>query len=243
MASRRKLAVLAGSVVSGGAFASSLAWRSQQQMPTEAERLDVFDQLAKGMLEGRLTFQAGPTAPWRREILRRAYGDVLEVACGCGANFQHYTKLGVDSLTATDLCQHMLEVASRDGSQHLGPIPLRLVLADSETLEGFEDQSFDTVVDTFGLCSYEHPSKALSEMCRVCRPGGQVLLLEHGVAEWSVIRALQHFTSEAWAKRFGCRQDHDILALVRSCDRLEIVEQKRHFLGMSYMLICKPVLQ
>ena len=36
---------------------------------------------------------------------------------------------------------------------------------------GFESGSFDTVVDTFGLCSYEDPVAALREMARVCRRG------------------------------------------------------------------------
>lgn len=44
----------------------------------------------------------------------------------------------------------------------------------------FEDNSFDTVVDTFGLCSYNDPIKVLHEMKRVCKKDGKIILIEHG---------------------------------------------------------------
>jgi ubiquinone/menaquinone biosynthesis C-methylase UbiE len=48
----------------------------------------------------------------------------------------------------------------------------------------FNDSSFDTVVDTFGLeCCYD-VEKAFSEMKRVCKPNGKILLLERGKSSW-----------------------------------------------------------
>lgn len=44
----------------------------------------------------------------------------------------------------------------------------------------FPNASFDTVIDTFGLCSVEDPVAMLREMARVCKPDGRVYLLEHG---------------------------------------------------------------
>lgn len=45
-------------------------------------------------------------------------------------------------------------------------------------------------VDTFGLCSFEDPAVALKEMQRCCRPGGKVLLLEHGRSSWGWLNTI-----------------------------------------------------
>lgn len=52
-------------------------------------------------------------------------------------------------------------------------VPVRLRIASAEQLP-FSDASFDTVTDTFGLCSFDDPLRALREMARVCKPGGHV---------------------------------------------------------------------
>jgi len=54
-----------------------------------------------------------------------------------------------------------------------------VVTADAANLT-FEDNSFDTIVDSFGLCSFDDPVKVLIELQRVCKPDGKILLLEHG---------------------------------------------------------------
>lgn len=213
-----------------------LWWRGQHGMPTEAERFGVFERHAQDMLEGRSKFRPGPTAAWRRELVQKASGDVLEVAVGSGENFKHYSRLHVNSVTATDLSPSMLEVAA-GGATDLGFIPLALACADSEALEAFEDQSFDSVVDTFGLCSVEHPSRALAEMARVCRRDGRVLLLEHGMADWFFLRWLQVLTLEPFARRYGCRH-HYLLYLIS--EKLDVLEVRRQYFGLVYLVVCRP---
>ena len=50
----------------------------------------------------------------------------------------------------------------------------------------YETDSFDTVVDTFGICSYDEPHMAVLQMGRVLKPGGKLVLLEHGQASSSM---------------------------------------------------------
>lgn len=54
----------------------------------------------------------------------------------------------------------------------------------------FPARSFDTVVDTFGLCSFEDPQAALREMERVCQDQGQILLLEHGRSHYDWLNGI-----------------------------------------------------
>jgi len=50
---------------------------------------------------------------------------------------------------------------------------------DAQNME-FGNDSFDSVVETFALCSYPDPVKVLQEMQRVCKADGTILLFEHG---------------------------------------------------------------
>ena len=77
-------------------------------------------------------------------------------------------------------------------------------VGDSSNLEDFPDQCFDTVVDTFGLCSYDDPIVVLTEMKRVCKPDGKILLLEHGRSKTnSFITKYLDKNSERHAKNWG----------------------------------------
>ena len=81
----------------------------------------------------------------------------------------------------------------------------------------YPDSSYDTVVDTFGLCSVESPSAALAEMIRVCRPGGKILLLEHGRSGyWTALDMLLDKYSVRHAERWGCWWNRDVAGIVAS---------------------------
>lgn len=60
----------------------------------------------------------------------------------------------------------MLQVASKKAGSRF----VKFYVMNADDLQ-FEDDKFDAVVDTFGLCSMEDPVRALQEMSRVCTPG------------------------------------------------------------------------
>ena len=104
----------------------------------------------------------------RGELLAGARGRVLEVGAGHGLNLPHYPH-GVDELVLTDPSPWMLERAPSGvevRSAGLPSLPL-------------PDQSFDTVVCTYVLCSVPDPAAGLAEIWRVLAPGGSLLFLEH----------------------------------------------------------------
>jgi ubiquinone/menaquinone biosynthesis C-methylase UbiE len=111
----------------------------------------------------------------RHGLLSNAGGSVLEVGAGTGSNLSHYDGK-VESLFVTEPESAMLRRLQQKAREQA---PLAKVLrAPAEDLP-FEEASFDTVVSTLVLCGVDDQERALREIRRVLRPGGQLLFLEH----------------------------------------------------------------
>ncbi|GJQ64407.1 MAG: methyltransferase domain-containing protein [Melioribacteraceae bacterium] len=110
----------------------------------------------------------------RKEMLKDAYGNVLEVGAGTGKNFKYYP--GSVEVTAIDFSPKMVKIAS-EKAKYLNNI--KDVLEMNAENMTFDDDTFDTVVTSCVFCSVPHPVKGLTEIRRVCKSGGKILLLEH----------------------------------------------------------------
>lgn len=122
----------------------------------------------------------------RKRCLASLAGEVLEIGFGSGHNLPFYpaavTKVvGVDpSMTSARLARKRIEAA---------PFPVEFVGLSAEKLP-VTDESVDTIVSTFTLCTIPDVGGALREMRRVLRPGGRLHFVEHGrsddprVARW-----------------------------------------------------------
>lgn len=133
-----------------------------------------YDRVARvyDLFDAPMDFMGGKSR--RRRVLARARGRTLEVGIGTGRNLSFYPE-GIE-LTGIDISERML---ARARSRAAGLAPgARLERADVERLP-FPDASFDTVAATCVFCSVEDPVRGLTEIRRVVKPDGQVLLLEH----------------------------------------------------------------
>ncbi len=118
--------------------------------------------------------KAGLTA-FRERLLAAASGDVIEIGGGTGANLPFYGP-AVRSLTITEPELPMLRKLERKvGARRPSATVLR---APAEDLP-FDDHSFDVAVSTLVLCGVDDQPRALRELRRVLRPGGQLLFIEH----------------------------------------------------------------
>jgi len=111
----------------------------------------------------------------RESLLSRAAGRVLEIGAGTGANLQFYGE-SVESLTVTEPEEPMarrLERRIREQSR-----PVELVRSPAGKLP-FEDGHFDVAVSTLVLCTVDNQARALAELRRVLKPGGELLFIEH----------------------------------------------------------------
>eukprot|EP00397_Hematodinium_sp_SG-2012_P067670 GEMP01105909.1.p1 GENE.GEMP01105909.1~~GEMP01105909.1.p1 ORF type:complete len:233 (+),score=39.42 GEMP01105909.1:24-722(+) len=192
------------------------------ELPTEAERKAIFDGLGRKW-DNRVWIDEFITgiSYWRKQLVLNAAGDVLE------------------ELTLLDFSRSMLEVAQqkRSGIKY----PMRFRVGTASDLR-FEDCTFDTVVDTFGICSFEQPETALKEMARVLKPGGKMLLMEHGRSDTIWFQKLLERSAEAHVHRYGCYCDREILHLVTSSAEkygLTIQEMRRKHFGTTYFFVLR----
>jgi ubiquinone/menaquinone biosynthesis C-methylase UbiE len=110
----------------------------------------------------------------RKKVLQMAKGQVLEVGVGTGQNLPHYPP-GCE-VTGIDFSPEMLKRAKKRAKE--SPVPVKLLEMDAQNMD-FPDNTFDTVLATCVFCSVPDPIKGLKELKRVCKSGGQIILLEH----------------------------------------------------------------
>jgi ubiquinone/menaquinone biosynthesis C-methylase UbiE len=153
----------------------------------DAERLRRYWDKHSGSYDKQMAFLDrrvfGDSRQW---VCGQAAGDVLEVGIGTGLNLGCYpTDV---SITGVDLSPSMLEHARRRAAASGREVALHV--GDAHRLE-FPDASFDTVVCTFALCAIPDERRAVAEMWRVLRPGGQLRLADHVVSTSAPVRLLQ----------------------------------------------------
>lgn len=172
---------------------------------------------------------------YRRKLFYKASGNVLEVGVGTGLNFPYYNE--VEKLTAVDFSKPMIAEAKREAAKY--PFPVEFIHGDAEAVE-FEENSFDTIVSSLSFCSYNNPVKLLNNFNLWCKEGGQILLLEHGLAKFKIIQMLQRAVDPLTMRMIGCHQNRDIEKIAASSN-LEITEVERYVIGAFYLIQAKPL--
>jgi ubiquinone/menaquinone biosynthesis C-methylase UbiE len=162
----------------------------------------------------------------RKKQFSNATGNVLDVACGTGENFECLEK--ASSLTAFDLSPQMVEEALRRARQLR--MDVRLSVGDAQAMP-FPDDAFDTVISAFSSCTFPDHVAAFHEMTRVAKPGGRILLVEHGRSSVGWIARRQDRNIERVVERSACRNNRDVAAEL-AAGGLSVVSHATSHLGM-----------
>jgi ubiquinone/menaquinone biosynthesis C-methylase UbiE len=176
-------------------------------------------------------------AELKRKLLADATGRVLEIGVGTGLSFAHYPP-GIE-LVGVEPSEPMLRRARRRATE-LGRA-VTLIKAPAEELP-LDDDSFDTAVSLSVLCTVDDPALVLAELCRVLRPGGKLVFLEHVRAEDPGRARWQERLERPWGwAAGGCHPNRTTLAAIEAAN-FELVEVERRDLPDTPRLVQPHVL-
>lgn len=146
----------------------------------------------------------------RKEVVPNATGTVLELGVGPGYNFALYRN--ISKLYALEPSVELTEIAKNRAKELSFPIEFLATGAEKIPLS---ENSVDTVVSTWTLCSVNDLPQVLSEVKRVLKPTGKFLFVDHGASPNNFIRCLQKI-STAVTKHFtgNCHYDRKIEKLL-----------------------------
>jgi ubiquinone/menaquinone biosynthesis C-methylase UbiE len=155
---------------------------------------------------------AKPARKQREKIVPRATGDVLEIGFGSGLNLPHYDRDKVRRIWGLEPSEGMRRLASDAIDKAV--LDVELIGLSCEEIP-LDDDSVDTVLVTYTLCSIAELAPALEGVRRVLKPTGQLLFCEHGKAPDDSVYKWQERLNPAW-RRFsgGCNIHRDIPALL-----------------------------
>jgi ubiquinone/menaquinone biosynthesis C-methylase UbiE len=158
-----------------------------------------------------LNDERGGVGAHRNELLAGLSGRVVEIGAGNGLNFARYPET-VTEVVAVEPERHMRQLAAEAGLR--AKVPVDVLAGTAEALP-VADASFDAAVVSLVLCSLRDVPRALAELRRALRPGGELRFFEHGVAEGRPrMAAVQRLVDKTvWPLLFGgCHTGRDPLA-------------------------------
>ena len=138
-------------------------------------------------------------------------GEVLEIGFGSGLNVPVYPSK-VSRVRAVDPSVTGRKLASKRVAA--SPVPIEYIGRNGEQVP-LEDASVDHVLTTWTLCTIPDVSRAMDEIHRVLRPGGEMHFLEHGRApDWEVARWQDRLTPIQRLVAGGCHLNRRIDELI-----------------------------
>lgn len=152
-------------------------------------------------------------------------GEVVEIGFGSGRNVPHYPET-VTRVRAVDPATAGRALAAKRVAA--SPIPVEYIGLDGEELP-IEDAGVDHVLTTWTLCTIPNVDRALREIRRVLRPGGQLHFVEHGLATDHNVARWQNRLTPIQKRVFGgCHLNRQIDSLITTAG-LTITDLDNHY--------------
>ena len=150
----------------------------------------------------------------RSKIVPYAKGVVLDIGIGSGLNIPFYNKSNINHLYGLDPSSELIEIAKRVAK--IQELEIEFVECGAESIP-LADNSIDTIVITYTMCTIPDISLSNAEMFRVLKPNGKLLFCEHGIAPDERVAKWQKIINPVWSKiAGGCNLNRDIPRLIKS---------------------------
>eukprot|EP00922_Rhytidocystis_sp_ex-Travisia-forbesii_P048621 GHVS01072398.1.p1 GENE.GHVS01072398.1~~GHVS01072398.1.p1 ORF type:complete len:280 (-),score=24.25 GHVS01072398.1:486-1325(-) len=208
--------------------------------PTDEHRMDLFDRQAHCVDKMLDAFDDNRVVQKSRRLFRAAKGMVLEVGAGAGRNLEILQSNGhIKSVVCVEQSERLCSVLKDKLDKLCPPFPVVVLCGDICQLP-FGDETFDSVISSFTLCSVGGDvQKELSEMCRVCRKNGRILLLERGLSSsriyrW-IMRSCRLVPNPRVPWECGYSEDRDPIALLDEA-KIPVKSVRHRNFGLLYLI-------
>ena len=141
-----------------------------------------------------------PVQRQRQKVVPLARGRVLEIGMGSGLNLPFYNVANVEFVWGLEPSAAMRKKAQTNLAKTA--LDVRWLDLPGEEIP-LDDNSVDTVLLTYTLCTIPDWQKALGQMRRVLKPGGELIFCEHGIAPDASVQKWQARVNPWWGKLFG----------------------------------------
>ena len=168
-------------------------------------------------------------------VTNHSPGKILEVGVGTGISLPYYRR--EHQIHGIDISPHMLERArQRVHRKRLGNVT-QLTIMDARKLQ-FADNTFDAVVAAYVMSVVPEPTRVIREIERVCKPGGDVIIVNHFAAEKGVRRGVETMLAPL-SNKLGWRPDMPVQEILSHTHLREIARHTLPPMGLFTLLHLK----